>query len=576
MADSPLGQDDPDPQMEILCTTILETPSVGNYRQLVLDIFRKPKQQQRVATRTVMSNKACMETLFHTLASNPDFDLRQWSLGVLVNSVIYCGMPKPLILCETLRHMRWIHGEKAFPPNSPEKLVITGWYLMFLDSLANDELCRHEMKKDGLVELMAEWVRKKSAGVYTCYAVCTLVKLVGQDENHPVFQDPSVSHELFAVVKSMLVSAVSRTPLAKFPTFSIQAELYSCAIGVHLLSLADTNKQPSIDAGLLDVIVSGLLSENSEREISRPFLLESLQQLAFVEKAKVALRNNGTLMDTLRDWATKGDKISACLVDRLDPSVEAVKPASVGAVKPVDAQETKQQQIMISYNWGCQKTVLALAKQLQLAGFNVWLDVEQMEGSTLGAMADAVEGSRIVLVCVSRKYKESVNCRLEGEYAFQKKKEIIPLMMEANYSADGWLGALMGTKLWFDCSSLDSLSTNLDQILRAIRKKLGGSAPPPPALAVSTATSESTSTSSAASAWTNEQAIVWLQSSLGSLVSQLPGAMELDGECLTMLAHYSRRDSRLYKDLVTSMFSREQFSLAVFLKFSYHLERQFK
>lgn len=39
------------------------------------------------------------------------------------------------------------------------------------------------------------------------------------------------------------------------------------------------------------------------------------------------------------------------------------------------------------------------------------MDVDNMEGSILEAMARAVEEARIVLVCYSEKYKDSQNCR---------------------------------------------------------------------------------------------------------------------------------------------------------------------
>ena len=39
------------------------------------------------------------------------------------------------------------------------------------------------------------------------------------------------------------------------------------------------------------------------------------------------------------------------------------------------------------------------------------MDVEQMIGSTVQAMAEAVENADIVLICLSNKYKHSENCR---------------------------------------------------------------------------------------------------------------------------------------------------------------------
>ena len=47
-------------------------------------------------------------------------------------------------------------------------------------------------------------------------------------------------------------------------------------------------------------------------------------------------------------------------------------------------------------------------------GYRVWLDVDQMGGSTLEAMAGAVEEAAVVLIGLSEKYKMSPNCRTGG------------------------------------------------------------------------------------------------------------------------------------------------------------------
>ena len=49
--------------------------------------------------------------------------------------------------------------------------------------------------------------------------------------------------------------------------------------------------------------------------------------------------------------------------------------------------------------------------KLESEGYDIWIDLEQMGGSTLEAMARAVENASVVLICYSRKYKESVNTR---------------------------------------------------------------------------------------------------------------------------------------------------------------------
>ena len=67
----------------------------------------------------------------------------------------------------------------------------------------------------------------------------------------------------------------------------------------------------------------------------------------------------------------------------------------------------------------------------------------------MDAMALAVEGSEVMLIGVSRAYKESSNCRMEAQYALQKKKPLVPLKLTDGYEADGWLGLVLGTSMWY-------------------------------------------------------------------------------------------------------------------------------
>ncbi len=58
--------------------------------------------------------------------------------------------------------------------------------------------------------------------------------------------------------------------------------------------------------------------------------------------------------------------------------------------------------------------------------------------SLAAIVASAIENSDVVLMCYSEKYKESANCRLEGEYTITTGVEFIPLRMQQNYKANGW------------------------------------------------------------------------------------------------------------------------------------------
>lgn len=67
--------------------------------------------------------------------------------------------------------------------------------------------------------------------------------------------------------------------------------------------------------------------------------------------------------------------------------------------------------VMISYQWDVQKSMIHVRNELQSQGYKVWMDIDEMGGSTLESMARAVENASVVLMGVSQKYKESPNCR---------------------------------------------------------------------------------------------------------------------------------------------------------------------
>lgn len=66
---------------------------------------------------------------------------------------------------------------------------------------------------------------------------------------------------------------------------------------------------------------------------------------------------------------------------------------------------------MISYQWANQPLIKKIRDSLQENGIKCWMDIDDMQGSTLNAMARAVERADIVLICYSKKYYDSPNCR---------------------------------------------------------------------------------------------------------------------------------------------------------------------
>lgn len=108
------------------------------------------------------------------------------------------------------------------------------------------------------------------------------------------------------------------------------------------------------------------------------------------------------------------------------------------SVEKSTSNATDKKHIMISYNKHSRDLCLEIKKHLESNDHVVWIDVENIHGSSLDSMAKAVENSFCVLMCMTEHYKQSSNCRAEAEYAFQLDKAIIPLIMQKGYKADGW------------------------------------------------------------------------------------------------------------------------------------------
>lgn len=76
---------------------------------------------------------------------------------------------------------------------------------------------------------------------------------------------------------------------------------------------------------------------------------------------------------------------------------------SSGMKQRKDASRKKQ--IMISYNTQSRELCLKIKSILEQMGYAIWIDIENIHGSSLEAMATAIENSDCILICMSEKYK---------------------------------------------------------------------------------------------------------------------------------------------------------------------------
>ncbi|CAF1319669.1 unnamed protein product [Adineta steineri] len=121
-----------------------------------------------------------------------------------------------------------------------------------------------------------------------------------------------------------------------------------------------------------------------------------------------------------------------------------------------EEEEEAQYDLMISYSWADMDLAHRIFHHLtDKLGYSIWLGQEQTHGSTIQAMANAVDNAQFILMCMSDTYKRSANCQSEAEYAHNRKKHIVPCKMKKDYNPDGWLGFILGTRMYIDFGSFE-------------------------------------------------------------------------------------------------------------------------
>jgi hypothetical protein len=116
----------------------------------------------------------------------------------------------------------------------------------------------------------------------------------------------------------------------------------------------------------------------------------------------------------------------------------------------VQIDDEKTFDIMISYSHKDTDLCKQLYDELIKTGYRVWIDFDQMHGNVMDAMAQAIEQSETVIICMSEDYRKSNYCRAEAHYAFQRQRKIVPVLLQKHYKPEGWLLFLIGQLLYVD------------------------------------------------------------------------------------------------------------------------------
>jgi hypothetical protein len=130
---------------------------------------------------------------------------------------------------------------------------------------------------------------------------------------------------------------------------------------------------------------------------------------------------------------------------------------------------------MLSYQWNVQEEVKHIEEMLKKRNVKCWMDIDGgMKNDIYDSMAEGVQDAACLICFMTQAYQGSVNCKLELKFAQQSGVPIIPVMMQANFAAKGWLAILTAGSIWTPMHDRASVPDGVDNLITQVQHVLRG------------------------------------------------------------------------------------------------------
>ena len=226
---------------------------------------------------------------------------------------------------------------------------------------------------------------KKNVPAIAATSLLTLAYLVDENTNHLILADENVLSFIITLLDGARQSEDRRR------CYGYSAK--ELAEGLSHLAINDANKKILGQNGVIPVLISVIKTSNEDEE--KASATRALWMLVFHDNNKEKIRQEEGAMDILHE-----------LQHSENPEVQKAAAGALWELEGKTARHSERMEsagnhVMISYQWDSQEVLVEVKNRLQASGYRVWMDLEQMKGSTLEAMAEAVENASVVLVCLT-------------------------------------------------------------------------------------------------------------------------------------------------------------------------------
>ncbi|CAF2064671.1 unnamed protein product [Rotaria magnacalcarata] len=234
-------------------------------------------------------------------------------------------------------------------------------------------------------------------------------------------KDSNVANNIKEIFFNYLQQAW-KNPLQKYLNTSMEELLDG------FLNLSKTNMKHPID----DLDELNFLLKISD---TYPIVYDILWSLSFDVRIQDHLRLNQAFINKLEHGSTN---------EQIQNAIDGIQwNFNFNKIKSNTNDNEKIFDIIISYSEEDRLIYKQLHDELVQKPYRVCASSRQKNSNLIDTMVKRVEQSRLIIICMSKSYKQNNYCRAEVEYAYNKKLKIIPIIIESYYQPNGWLSSLI-------------------------------------------------------------------------------------------------------------------------------------
>jgi hypothetical protein len=191
-------------------------------------------------------------------------------------------------------------------------------------------------------------------------------------------------------------------------TNNVSISLTGLLLSLFRLSINDKIKskiytKPGFKDSLIKLI-------NIGNDVEIQYAMQLLVQLCFDEKIKDDLAKDENFLNNVKNLLIKKKEYNE--YKKLIKTCEQLIWQLSEHKNKTEEIIQSDKHIMISYNTESRPLCLKIKDELEKSNYKVWIDINEIHGSSLDSMAKAVENAMCVLICVTEKYRQSNNCQV--------------------------------------------------------------------------------------------------------------------------------------------------------------------